>query len=75
MVREWTHLRLRVPPGLHEKIKENAKSEYRSINSEIVMILENHFAETEKAPGSRLTGNTEPDHSSFLASTNPCSSP
>jgi len=47
-VREWTHFRVRLRPDLHEQIKADATANYRTINSELTMILEKHFAETQK---------------------------
>jgi len=58
-VREWTHFRVRIRPDLHERIKEDAASGYRSINSELTMILEKHFAQqeqTEKTEEAKLGG-------------------
>ncbi|MFT8814350.1 Arc family DNA-binding protein [Acetobacter fabarum] len=51
MSRSYLQVRFRPPPELHEKIIQSAKNERRSINSEIVKILECHFEEKEKASG------------------------
>lgn len=50
-VKEWSQFRVRLPRELHDKIKNNAKAAYRSLNSEVLMILEKYSAETEKASG------------------------
>lgn len=58
-VREWAHFRARIRPDLHQRIKEDAASGYRSINSELTMILEKHFAQreqTEKTEEAQLGG-------------------
>lgn len=47
--RSYAQVRFRPPPELHEKIIQSAKHERRSINSEIVKILEDHFGAKEKA--------------------------
>jgi len=47
-VRDHTVFRIRIHPELHERLKRDAKSGYRSMNAEITMILEKHFAETQK---------------------------
>lgn len=52
-VRDWPQFRVRLPSPLLDRLKSEAKNGYRSLNSEVVMILENHFSEKEKAPGSR----------------------
>ncbi|MFW6681763.1 Arc family DNA-binding protein [Komagataeibacter intermedius] len=53
--------RVRVPPELQEKILRSAAGNRRSINSELLLILERHYAKTEKASGSSLA--TSPDAS------------
>lgn len=61
-VREWTHFRVRIRPDLHKKIKADAASGYRSINTELTMILEKHFArdeQTKKAPDSALESKSD----------------
>ncbi|OAG75958.1 Arc-like DNA binding domain protein [Acetobacter malorum] len=60
-VRDWAQFRVRMPPRLWEQLKSDAQKGYRSLNSEVVMILENHFAAKEKASGSGLA--TSPDAS------------
>lgn len=47
-VSDYSQFRVRLPPDLHEKLKAEAKAGYRSLNSEIVMILEKHFAQREQ---------------------------
>lgn len=49
-VRDWPQFRVRMPPCLLDQLKSDAKDGYRSLNSEVVMILENYFSEKEKAP-------------------------
>lgn len=48
-VREWANFRARIHPDLHKKIKEDAAAGYRSINAELTMILEKHFAQQEQS--------------------------
>ncbi|MBO1325333.1 Arc family DNA-binding protein [Acetobacter sp. TBRC 12305] len=50
-VREYAQFRVRMHPDLLSKLRNDATAGYRSLNSEIVMILEQHFADKEKAPG------------------------
>lgn len=38
-MRDWDKFVLRLPPGMREHIKQNAKDNGRSMNSEIVQIL------------------------------------
>ncbi|MBO1360619.1 Arc family DNA-binding protein [Acetobacter sacchari] len=49
--KKWTQFRMRIPPELHDKLKRDASAGYRTMNAEVVMIFEKHFAETEKASG------------------------
>ncbi|WP_415429515.1 Arc family DNA-binding protein [Acetobacter malorum] len=60
--RLYPQVRFRPSPELHEKIIRAAAHERRSINSEIVLILERHYEQTEKAPGNSLQA-TFPDAS------------
>lgn len=46
MAREDPHFRLRVPPGLRERIADEAKRNNRSMNAEIVARLEKSFTES-----------------------------
>ncbi|GAN66917.1 Arc family DNA-binding protein [Acetobacter orientalis] len=50
-VRDWPQFRVRMPSHLLEQLKSDAQDGYRSLNSEVVMILEKHFSAKEKAPG------------------------
>jgi hypothetical protein len=46
-------VRFRLPPDLYGKIIESAEQERRSANSEVILILERHYEQKEKASGSR----------------------
>ncbi|MCP1274815.1 hypothetical protein NKW43_14175 [Gluconobacter albidus] len=48
-VREWAIYRVRIRPDLLQKIKDDAASGYRSVTSELTMILEKYFAQQEQA--------------------------
>lgn len=39
---------IRLPDGMHAKLKERAKSAYRSVNGEIVMLIERGMAAETK---------------------------
>lgn len=51
MSRLYHQVRFRLPPDLYGKIIESAEQERRSANSEVILILERHYEQKEKAPG------------------------
>ncbi len=53
-IRDWSQYRVRMPPELHSKIVHSARENWRSMNAEVVMILEKHYAENEKGIGAEF---------------------
>ena len=61
-VRDYPQFRVRLPLHLLDQLKYDAKNGYRSLNSEIIMILENHFENKEKAPEHGLENRSDASH-------------
>lgn len=61
-VRDWPQFRVRLPVRLLEQLKSDAKDGYRTLNSEVVMILENHFGNKEKASGPAVESKPDASH-------------
>lgn len=55
--KDWPQSRVRLPERLRGKLKEEATKNYRTFNSEIVMILEGHFEAKEKEETIRTESN------------------
>lgn len=52
-VRSGDKAMIRLPPGMHGRLKERAKASYRTLNGEIVMLIEKGLAaeKTASEPG------------------------
>jgi len=57
-VRDFSQFRIRMSPDLFVRVERSAKKNWRSKNAEIVMILEKHFAETQKETNEAQPGST-----------------
>ncbi|WP_415424160.1 Arc family DNA-binding protein [Acetobacter fabarum] len=62
MSRSSPQVRFRPPLELQEQILRSAVSNRRSMNSEIVLILERHYAETKKASEHGLGNRSDASH-------------